>query len=332
MLALTEVAPLGEMLADPDTPKIFHAADYDVRALHRDFGFHVRGLCDTAIGAQFLGAERTGLANVLSARLGISLDKPKRLQRLDWSHRPMPPDALEYAAGDVAYLLPLYDDIQAELGTLNRLDWVREEWQRMEAVRFVPPEPPETAFFGVPGARDLSGKGRAVLRELFVMREAEALATGKPPYRVLANASLISLATQAAESVPFQMPRVPPSVREKLLDAMARGAAADPVPWPRSRGRNPWDAASRRRLLELKKWRTEAALRLGLDAGIIWPLSHLKRIALEPGADPHSLASADDPCDVRQWQWRELGSALEAAVRALGTGASGPQLGAELPL
>lgn len=44
------------------------------------------------------------------------------------------------------------------------------------------------------GARDLSDAGRAVLRELYVWRDAAALRAGRPPHHVLSNTTLLLLA------------------------------------------------------------------------------------------------------------------------------------------
>jgi ribonuclease D len=308
-LALEDLRPLGEILGDATIPKVFHAADYDVRSLHRDFGFHVRGLFDSAIAAQFLGAGRTGLANVVAEKLGITLDKPKRLQRLDWSVRPLPDDALDYAASDVRYLLALHDELLAKLRDTDREDWVMEECVRLEAVRFSQADPPEVAVLQIPGCRDLTETARAVLLEMFVFRDRQARATGKPPYRVLASRMMVSLAEEAAGGKVPKLPRMSPSVRSRLGDAIERGLQAPPLPWPRNHGRNPWDAEARRRLVRLKGWRTEQAAALGLEAGIVWPAEHLKRMALNPDADPKDLDTALPP-DVRRWQWRTIGPAL----------------------
>src|SRR3989442_1403727 len=51
-LAVRDLAPLGDLLADPQVEKIFHDADYDLRILDRDYGFRARRLCDTRIAAQ----------------------------------------------------------------------------------------------------------------------------------------------------------------------------------------------------------------------------------------------------------------------------------------
>ena len=46
-LALPTLEPLRPVFADARIRKIFHAADYDIRCLHRDFGFEVHSLFDT---------------------------------------------------------------------------------------------------------------------------------------------------------------------------------------------------------------------------------------------------------------------------------------------
>ena len=66
-LAVDDLSELKPVLADASIRKIFHAADYDMRCMYRDFGFEVRGLFDTMIACQFLGEEKVGLADVLNS-------------------------------------------------------------------------------------------------------------------------------------------------------------------------------------------------------------------------------------------------------------------------
>src|SRR3990172_8775049 len=61
-LALDDVSLLGPMLADPAIEKVFHAAEYDLTCLRRDFGFRVSPLFDTRVAARPLGQTRTRLA------------------------------------------------------------------------------------------------------------------------------------------------------------------------------------------------------------------------------------------------------------------------------
>ena len=81
--------------------KVFHSADYDVRSLDREWGFRIRGLFDTSIAAAFVGATRLGLGAVLEEFLKETVNKSRKLQRADWSLRPLSGEALDYAAADV---------------------------------------------------------------------------------------------------------------------------------------------------------------------------------------------------------------------------------------
>ena len=48
-------AGLGTLLEDPAVEVVFHDADYDLRLLQQDYGWHVRNIFDTRIAAQLLG-------------------------------------------------------------------------------------------------------------------------------------------------------------------------------------------------------------------------------------------------------------------------------------
>ncbi len=321
-LALSDLSALGQVLADPDCCTIFHSAAYDVRALDRDLDFRIASLYDTSIAAQMLGLERTGLANVLEEVLGVELDlKSKRLQRMDWSRRPLPDDAQAYAADDVAHLAELKAEMARRIADLGREAWVAEECRRQAAARYEPPEPPETAFLSLKGARDLSPRGRAILRELYVYREQAALRMGRPPHYVMHNSALLALSEnpdQPLESVRGLGARGAQRRGKQIRAALARGKQADPVPWPRPTGRNPWTPEARQRLSALKGWRKREAKRLGLSVGLVWPAAHLDQIALYPDQPLHELDRGDDPSWVRDWQWGELGESLAQFVAEQG--------------
>ena len=88
-LSIEDITPLGELLANAAVEKVFHSANSDLRLLDRDWKFTVRGLFDTSMAAAFVGSEKLGLAAVLTEYLGIEIDKNKKLQRADWSRRPL---------------------------------------------------------------------------------------------------------------------------------------------------------------------------------------------------------------------------------------------------
>ncbi len=57
-LALDDLSSLGPIFANPDIEKIFHAAEYDLICLKRDFGFQFANLFDTMVAASILGKAR----------------------------------------------------------------------------------------------------------------------------------------------------------------------------------------------------------------------------------------------------------------------------------
>jgi len=94
---------LGALLEDPSVEVVFHDADYDLRLLQQDYGWHVRTIFDTRIAAQLLGYTAFGLAALLERFFDVKLDK--KHQRADWSMRPLTADMLDYAAQDTRFLL-----------------------------------------------------------------------------------------------------------------------------------------------------------------------------------------------------------------------------------
>ena len=66
---------LGVLLESPSVEVVFHDADYDLRLLQQDYGWHVRNIFDTRIAAQLLGIRAFGLAALLDRFFGVKLDK-----------------------------------------------------------------------------------------------------------------------------------------------------------------------------------------------------------------------------------------------------------------
>src|SRR5256714_5210750 len=116
------------MLEDKNVEVVFHDADYDLRLLHQDYGWHVTNIFDTRIASQLLGIKSFGLAALLEQFFDVKLDK--KHQRADWSMRPLTPDMLEYAAQDTRYLLQLKDHMTGELDRRGGGPRAREEIAR----------------------------------------------------------------------------------------------------------------------------------------------------------------------------------------------------------
>ena len=130
----------------------------------------VRGLFDTQIAAFFLGERSLGLGAVVEKFLGISL--PKAYQRADWAERPLTEGMRDYAATDTAHLPELRDRLREELVRVGRAHWAEEEFARKQETRWSAPNGADEGFLKIKGARDLSPRGLAVLRELHAWRES----------------------------------------------------------------------------------------------------------------------------------------------------------------
>lgn len=320
-LALRNLSPLGDVLSDPGIEKIFHNADYDLRSLDRDYGFRVHNIFDTSVAAAFLGLRTLGLDRVLEAYLDVKVEKHKSIQRSNWGRRPLPDAALNYAAQDVVHLFPLRNTLSELLGAVSRLDWVKEEFERLEAIRHTPPSDRESGWRDVKGIGKLTPGQKSVFRKLHAFRDQEARRKDRPPCKVLPNDILFRLAVNPDDvsgSLPG-MPRNAPSeflsgLRKAIEQGLAlppyREAAAPSLPREEQ-------ARIRDNLKQLKEWRARTAEPLGLDPPLIWPTRHLEVLARAPEVQMHNPLDDLGRPMVRSWQIRLFSKKLREAVRTL---------------
>ena len=194
-LAIADLSPLGDLLADPDIEVVFHDADYDLRSLDRDYGFRARRIFDTRIAAQLLGEPGVGLGALLQKYFGVTLNK--KMQRADWSQRPLTQEMLDYAAADTSHLPALRELLETELRKRGRLDWALEEFGRLEAVRSNRSPPTLDEYLRLKGAKALPARAQAILRSLYTWRQERAQALDRAAFRILQNEVLMVLAQSA---------------------------------------------------------------------------------------------------------------------------------------
>ena len=311
---------LGALLEDPAVEIVIHDADYDLRLLHQDYGWHVRTIFDTRIAAQLLGLKAFGLAALLERYFGIRLEK--KHQRADWSMRPLTRDMLEYAAQDTMHLLPLRDALQLALETAGRESWAREEFSRLEGTRWAA-EGNGDAFLRMKGARDLTRRELALLRELVAWRDEVAQALDRATFRVIGNEALFEIARVAPRSrqALADIKGVPRGILENrgadILEAVDRGLAVPDAQLPRFPKSPRWDRDPDfdSRVSALRAVRDAAAQRLDLDPGVLCPRERLEAIARRAPATIEELA---DIPDLRKWQIVELGDDFLGAVNVRG--------------
>ena len=327
-LSIDDVGPLGDLFSDRSVEKIFHAADYDLRSLDRDWRFRIDNLFDTSIAAALVGTERLGLQALVEEHVGVKLAKSKKLQRSDWTKRPLSHKALRYAANDVCYLIEVSDILRARLEERSRFAWAKEEFERLAKIRHTPVDR-KMAFISMKGANRLNGKGLAVLRALCQLREREAKRLDRPVFKVAPDSALVALASDPKADVASVKGMgwfARPPASRRLKAEIKQGLESEPVvlpeltrngeartSFPRTRERAEQTRAEAR-LRKLKSWRRKLGRELELDPSLLWPRVSLERLARDPSSVPSEL---DSP-EVRDWQRSEFSESLRKVVANLG--------------
>jgi ribonuclease D len=316
-LALADFAPLGSLLADANVEKVFHDADYDLRTLDRDYAFRARHLFDTRIAAQLAGEPAIGLAALLEKYVGVRLTKAH--QRADWSQRPLTPAMLAYAADDTRHLPRLRDAIAERLTALGRLAWAEEEFHHLEDLRWTGPADDGQAFQRIKGAKALTPRSLAALRELVAWRAGVAAERDTALFRIIGNEALLAVSRGLPRSLEDlgAIRELPASLARRhgppLVAAVGRALALtdQDLPTRERTPRAPHDPELDTRVERLKTARNALALELGIDPGVLCGKSTLEAIARQRPADLAAVARLDD---VRKWQVEALGAALLAAL------------------
>ena len=268
-LSPASVRPLAELLAAPEIEVVLHAGRQDVAILRRVWNTELTNIFDTQIAAGFAGASaQAGYSNLVSQMIGHRVGKTASYTR--WDARPLTDEQLSYAAEDVVHLLELADDLQKRLSASGRLAWAREECRRLEGA--TDERDPYAAWERLPRIGQLDPRARAVARELAAWREQTASTEDRPVGSILGDSPLVELAKRQPSSrrALDQIRGIHPSgLRrrgQEILDAVARGVEAPPIPRDQtSRRSDPADAP----LIAL----AEALLRArALDAGLAYEL------------------------------------------------------------
>ncbi|MGZ3331761.1 MAG: ribonuclease D [Gemmatimonadaceae bacterium] len=318
-LPIGSPAGLGQLLESKAVEVVFHDADYDLRLLHQDYGWHVTNIFDTRVASQLLGIKSFGLAALLEQFFDVKLDK--KHQRADWSMRPLTPDMLAYAAQDTRYLLQLKDHMKTELTRRGRLRWAEEEFARLEGTRWEAEQSME-GFLRLKGARDLSRRELAVLREVANWRDTVAAQLDRATFRVIGNEALFEIARRAPMNTSelSTIKGMPKGMIERagadIVAAIRHGMEVPEAELPKFPKGQRWnkDRDFDEKVNRLKAVRDAAATRLELDPGVLCSRERLENVARSGAKTVGDLAAVPD---LRKWQIEEMG---EGFVKALAGG------------
>jgi ribonuclease D len=294
-LALPDLTSLKPIFSDPKIEKVFHAAEYDLLCLRRDFDIEVNNLFDTMIAARILGRKEIGLGALLEAEFGIKLDK--RYQRANWGQRPLPNHLLDYARMDTHYLIHLRQRLGDELEKRRLIPLAQEDFCRLianipEANGDIPGLDRPINCWRISGSYDLEPQQAAVLKELCKFRDDTARQLDRPLFKVMNDHTLLAIASGTPHDID-DLRRLPGmssgQVRrygQQLLKCVQRGLEAAPVHPPRS---NRPDPAFSERLDILRSWRKKAAAQMGVPSDVILPRDLMQDLAHKSPLDRRRL-------------------------------------------
>lgn len=216
-LEIQDMRPFWQWLVRPNQVTVVHAGREELRFCMREIEQLPQKLFDIQIAAALVGLEYPAAYGTLIQKLlGASLQKGET--RTDWRKRPLSTGQLDYAAQDVIYLQPLYDELTGRLEHLDRLDWLWTEmtsWQNQ-----VMAHEQRENWRRISGISGLSHRSLAVVRELWRWRQKEAQRRDVPVKRVLRDDLIVELARRQTAEIK----------RIQALRGMQRGDIRKHVP------------------------------------------------------------------------------------------------------
>lgn len=196
-LAVPTLSPLFECLLASLLPKVLHSGRQDLEIFCNLMqGNVLTNVFDTQIAATFLGyGESAGFEALVQKVLGTALDKTSR--KTDWMSRPLTEDQRQYAANDVVYLRPLYEEFISKLEAKDRLSWMPIEMQPLMQHDFLITNPDEAWLrFKLNNQPD---EYVGVVQAVAKWREITAQQTNVPRAWVLKDDIVLRLASKRPE-------------------------------------------------------------------------------------------------------------------------------------
>ncbi len=294
-IAFKDLSSLGPIMADPAIEKVFHAGEYDILCLKRDYDFAFANLFDTMIASRLLGAKELGLAALIARHFGVTLSK--KLQRADWGQRPLTEEHLRYAQMDTHYLFALSDILKSQLKEKKRQDDAVEAFARLAAIQPSVKVFDPDGFWKIKGRHKLTSRQVAVLKELYLLREQRSQSMDRAPFRVMPEMLLLRLAEETPGSMdtlsrlrgmtPYLLRRFGHAV----LAAISHGQAAEPPVEP-PRGGHRSSHRERRLFEDLRQWRKLQAGLEGVEPVVVLETEALRKLSrAADGSDPLTFLS-----------------------------------------
>ncbi len=300
--------PLKPIFAEPSIEKIFHASEYDILCLKRDYNFSFVHIFDTMLAARILGMEAIGLGSLLESEFGVTLDK--RYQRANWGKRPIERPLLEYARMDTHFLIPLRDKLNARLKSAGLLELAHEDFIRM--TRVSPPQNNIEDNWRISGCQHLDPGQRAVLYSVWMYRDKVARKVDQPHFKVLSNQVLLQIATTLPRTryellgVKGFTGRMADRHAEGLLRAVETGLQSPPIAHRQNGFQKPPEDYLNR-IERLRNWRRNMGVKMKVESDVVLPRDMMEKIA---AAAPKTMQELSAVMDELPWRYQHFGEQI----------------------
>lgn len=311
---VSDLSPVRDLLSDPQTIKVFHAAENDIILLRYRLGLRVRNVFDTLIAAQVVGLEQCSLAGLLAIFFEIELSKKE--QRSDWRRRPLTEAQVHYAALDTHYLIELRARLLARMDELGRLEEAEWDFQALEEKTWHPRPFRPADFARIKGAKELDPVGVRILRDLYVLRDEISRKSDTAPFRVVPDGALLEVSRRRprSEDALSRIKCFPRRRRRsfitRVLDTVENAVAAGPLALPtpeRGVGRPRFSEDESKVFDALRKWRDQRAKERGVATHRVTKNDLLTSIVK---SDPVDLVGLGKSPGMDPWRLKTYGAEI----------------------
>ncbi len=196
--AVADLKSWWELMVDDQTTVVTHGGQAEIRFCLHFTGRPPRKFVDVQL-AEGLRSRSYPLAYANLVHRVLDKRVHGKETRTNWHHRPLSKAQIQYAIEDVKYVLAVWDKQRASLARLGRLDWAYAEFERL--VDEIAAEHVREAWHRLPKLHKLSPREMAVVRELSLWREAEAVRKNRPPRRILRDDLVLELAKRQPRTI-----------------------------------------------------------------------------------------------------------------------------------
>lgn len=279
-IKLKELSPLNEIFSSDAIEKIFHAAEYDLMCLKRDFHFEFNNIFDTMIASRILGFRSIGLQSLLKEYFDVEVEK--KYQRANWGKRPLPNEMLQYAQCDTHYLIELRKILLEKLKQEKKWELATEDFNRMTCVDAFVNNKNNDHYWKIIKSNSLSPQQENVLIEIYFLRENLARQLNRPPFKVFGNQTIVELAKKLPKNdnqlnnINGLSPKLIQKYGKQILQAITIGL--NQVSNNRKEKIRP-DQLFLLKYDALKHWRKIKGIEMSVESDVVLPKEHMEQIA-----------------------------------------------------